>query len=147
MSAVTEAGLAYASALAAMHASAFPHEPWNEAAFNSLLCQPGVLALVHEAGGFALLRIVLDEAEILSIGVMKKRRGIGDALLSASLIHAQQAGVQTMFLEVATSNAAARQLYAKHGFVSAGLRKGYYEDGDDALTMRLDLDQSETPAS
>jgi ribosomal-protein-alanine N-acetyltransferase len=43
-------------------------------------------------------------------------------------------------LEVRVSNIAAQKLYESTGFVSQGLRKGYYsDDGEDALIMALEL--------
>jgi ribosomal-protein-alanine N-acetyltransferase len=44
---------------------------------------------------------------------------------------------------VRASNAHARQLYARRGFVEAGLRRGYYPAAkglrEDAVVMSLDL--------
>ncbi|MDE2319301.1 MAG: GNAT family N-acetyltransferase [Rhodospirillales bacterium] len=139
-SGIIEAGPAHAAALAAMHGLVFPHEAWNEAAFAALLGQPGARALIHAADGFILLRTVLDEAEILTIGVLEKRQGIGAALLREGLRGLRAGGVSVVHLEVATSNIPARALYEKHGFVQSGLRKAYYGDGADALMLRLDLD-------
>ncbi|HTQ70467.1 MAG TPA: GNAT family N-acetyltransferase [Acidocella sp.] len=138
MSVITEAGPAHAALLAALHGEVFPDESWGEAAFLALLGQPGVLGLVHDGGGFLLLRVVLDEAEILTIGVVAKRQGIGGALLREGLRRLRQASVRTLYLEVATGNAPARGLYEKLGFMATGLRKAYYQDGGDALNMRLD---------
>jgi ribosomal-protein-alanine N-acetyltransferase len=43
-------------------------------------------------------------------------------------------------LEVRASNAVAQRLYESLGFVKAGTRPHYYaDDGEDALTMRLEL--------
>ncbi len=140
MSPIAEAGPAHAAALAAMHKVAFAHEPWNEAAFATLLCQPGVLALTHDANGFILLRAVLDEAEILTLGVLAKRQGIGTALLREGLRRLRAGGIGAVHLEVARGNAPARALYEKLGFMQCGLRKAYYDDGGDALMLRLDLD-------
>jgi ribosomal protein S18 acetylase RimI-like enzyme len=42
-------------------------------------------------------------------------------------------------LEVAAENVAARALYAALGFTQTGLRKRYYPDGGDALTLCLRL--------
>lgn len=147
MSEITEAGPTHAALLAVVHGMVFPHEAWDEAAFLSLLGQPGVFALLHEQGGFLLLRAVLDEAEILTIGVQEKRRGIGGALLSEAMRRLKDAGIRTLYLEVAAGNAPARALYEKFGFTAIGLRKAYYEDGGDALNMRLDLDRPVTEHS
>jgi ribosomal-protein-alanine N-acetyltransferase len=139
MSGMIEAGSAHIAVLAAMHKTVFPHEAWDEVGFTTLLRQPGVHGLIHEGGGFLLLRSVLDEAEILTIGVLEKRRGIGTSLLHEGLRRLRLAGVRTLYLEVATDNAPALALYEKQGFVVTGRRKAYYDDGGDALTMRLEL--------
>ena len=51
----------------------------------------------------------------------------------------QAAGARRMFLEVDAGNEPAIRLYRKGGFIDAGLRKGYYRDGADAVVMALDL--------
>jgi glycine/D-amino acid oxidase-like deaminating enzyme len=60
------------AALAAVHARAFP-APWSRDEFAALLAQPGVLAVV-EPDGFILIRVVLDEAEILTLAVRPEAR-------------------------------------------------------------------------
>jgi ribosomal-protein-alanine N-acetyltransferase len=142
VNALIEAGTAYAQALAALHAIAFPEDKWDAASFTTLLGQPGVLALVDARGGFLLLRTVLDEAEILTIGVTARRQGIGLALMQAGIQHAAQCGVLKIHLEVAANNAAARGLYARVGFMHAGRRKKYYPDGGDALTLVLEVQKA-----
>jgi [ribosomal protein S18]-alanine N-acetyltransferase len=132
---VIEAGPAYAPVLALLHAEAFPHEPWSEESFSTLLAQPGVVALLDERGGFLVLRLVLDEAEILTLGVTLKRQGIATALLAAGIELAQRQGITMLHLEVGAPNLAARGLYEKAGFTQAGLRRRYYADGSDALTL------------
>lgn len=137
MSACLEVGVAHAAALATLHAAVFTHAPWNEAAFSSLLGQPGVTALLHAQNGFLLLRAVLDEAEILTFGTTQKRMGIGSQLLHAGITLLTQTGVRTLFLEVASRNHEARAFYTAFGFVETGRRHRYYEDGDDAILMCL----------
>ncbi|HVE22884.1 MAG TPA: GNAT family N-acetyltransferase [Acidocella sp.] len=132
---IIEAGPAYAPALAALHAQAFPDEPWSTESFSALLAQPGMVALVDERGGFLLLRLVLDEAEILTLGVTARREGIATGLLNAAITLLQERDIATLHLEVAAPNAAARALYEKSGFTQAGLRRRYYADGSDALTL------------
>jgi len=134
-----QAGLAHAGLLAAMHEQAFPQDPWDAASFAALLAMPGVAGLIDERGGFLLLRMVLDEAEILTIGVTAPRQGIGLALMREGLRLAAANGVREMHLEVAAANAAARALYARLGFTQTGLRRAYYPDGGDALTLHLVL--------
>ena len=119
-----------AARLAGIHAEAFaePHDsPWSEAAFADLLAQPGVFA-VDSADGFILMRVVADEAEILTLAVRPsaRRGGQGGRLVGEGVLEAAARGAVRVFLEVAADNAAARALYARAGFVEAGRRPGYY---------------------
>ncbi len=131
---------AHAEAMAAIHAAAFPDEPWNAPAFVSLLSQPGVFGLIDERGGFLLLRVASDEAEILTIGVTAKRQRIGTELMRAAISRAKNLGAAAIYLEVAAGNAAALGLYSSLGFAPAGRRAKYYANGDDAVILRLRLD-------
>jgi ribosomal-protein-alanine N-acetyltransferase len=133
---IIEAGIAHAAALARMHGEAFPADPWDTASFMALLRQPGMLGLIDEAGGFLLLRVVADEAEVITLGVVRPRQGIATHLLQAALDRAK--GVARVHLEVAEGNAAALALYERFGFTRVGVRKGYYPDGGAALTLTLD---------
>jgi ribosomal-protein-alanine N-acetyltransferase len=136
---LVQAGAAYAQTLASLHKTAFPHDPWDEKTFATLLIQPGVTAWLDERGGFLLLRIAADEAEILTLGAILQRHGIATALLRAAICHASEAGAAALFLEVANGNHPARALYEKHGFHQAGRRKSYYPNGEDALLLTLPL--------
>ena len=136
-----------AARLAALHAAAFggPGETaWSEAALAALLDQAGVFA-VERADGFGLLRVVADEAEILTLAVRPegRRRGAGRALVEAGVRTAAGRGAGRVFLEVADDNTPARALYARAGFVEAGRRRGYYAGRDgsrrDALILVLNL--------
>lgn len=134
-----EAGIAHAPALATLHKTAFPSDPWDAQSFVTLLSQPGMLALIDERGGFILLRMVVDEAEIITIGVTTPRLGLGRALAQAALTHAARNHITKIHLEVAAGNTAARALYAALGFTQTGTRRAYYPDGSDALTLTLNL--------
>lgn len=132
-----------ATLLAAIHAEAF-HAPWDAPAFAGLLGQNGVFA-IRAAAGFILCRVVLDEAEILTLAVRltARRAGLGARLTQAAADHAARSGADRLFLEVAEDNDAARALYARLGFVQSGRRRNYYEKADgsrvDALLLTLDL--------
>jgi [ribosomal protein S18]-alanine N-acetyltransferase len=107
---------------------------------------PGERAWVIESGGriegFLVVRIVVDEAEILNMAVDQsaRRTGRATALLQESFRAWGKAGVQQVFLEVRESNAAAIAFYTKLGFEIFGKRPGYYRDPDEAaLCMKTRL--------
>ena len=130
--------------LAQLHKAAFTRpRPWSASEFNALLAAPDVL-IVCQGEGFALGRVILDEAELLTIAVhpAARRQGMGRALL-ASLVEAARArGAVRLFLEVAADNHAAQHLYRCAGFAEIGRRRGYYgvgSDRTDALILAMDL--------
>ncbi|MDD9741449.1 MULTISPECIES: GNAT family N-acetyltransferase [Marinovum] len=132
-------------ALAALHAAAFaPARGWSAAEFDSFLADPACL-LVARPEGFALARVTLDEAELLTIATdpARRRQGVARGLLGALFGGLAGRGAETLFLEVAEDNAAARALYAGAGFAMAGRRRGYYPRRDgaaaDALILRRAL--------
>ena len=129
--------------LADLHATAFP-APWDAAAFESLLDQPGVCAL-EAPDGFILLRVVADEAEILTLAVRPaaRRRGVGARLVQEGGRLVAARGATRLFLEVAADNDAALSLYRRAGFADAGRRPAYYARPEgarqDALILALNL--------
>lgn len=135
---------AKARSLAEIHAACFTlPRPWNAAEIEDFLASPLCL-LAERPGGFALARVIIDEAELLTIAVApdQRRKGLGTELLRTVLDEARKRGAQTIFLEVAAGNLAALALYSAHGFGEVARRAGYYSDGDqtdDAIVMRLDL--------
>ena len=91
--------------------------------------------------GFAILRHVGDDGELLQIAVdgSARRRGAGDLLMKAVLDYAKRTALKSVFLEVRKGNLAAVCLYRKHGFEAIRVRKGYYDDPvEDALIMVRD---------
>ena len=136
---------ALAAALADLHAGSQPAaRPWSAADFAGTLAQTSVFCLTLDSG-FALGRVILDEAEVLLIAVHQdaQRRGYATTLMSDFGAHAQNLGARTGFLDVAASNTAARSLYRRCGWTEHGRRKGYYSlpggSKDDALLMRKHL--------
>jgi ribosomal-protein-alanine N-acetyltransferase len=105
---------------------------------------PGVFVLFDPAGAMVMARVAAGEAEILTLAVLpaQRRQGLAGALMQAAIAQCEALGAEALFLEVATRNQAARALYAGFGFEEVGRRRGYYADGDDALTLRRPL----TPA-
>ncbi|WP_114944212.1 GNAT family N-acetyltransferase [Microvirga calopogonii] len=143
-------GTEAAARLAAIHASAFARA-WSTLDFERLLGERGVVAdglfLGHatKPAGFVLSRIVLDEAEIITVAIAPEARGKGFArpLLSRHLDELSRRGVARVHLEVEEGNAPAIALYRRVGFRDVGRREGYYRKADGtkvaALTMALAL--------
>lgn len=126
-----------ADVLAALHAQCFT-DAWSRDAIAALLDKPGTFGLLIDDAGMIMVRVAVDEAEILTIGVVPAARktGLGAQLLQGGAMLAAKAGAKTMFLEVDTRNKAARALYGSHGFEQAGQRKGYYAPDGDALVLK-----------
>ncbi len=131
---------AHAKAMAAIHAAAFPDDPWDAESIATLLAQPGVVGLIDPRGGILILRVAADEAEILTIGVTARRRGLGTALMRAAIEKAKTMGAAVLHLEAAAGNIAAQEFYKSLGFAAAGRRPNYYANGDDAVLLSLPLD-------
>ena len=146
--------------LSRLHRSCF-EEAWSRADLAHLLALPGgfgLIARLHAGGfagfealrgaGFALCRVVRDESELLSIGVVpaQRQRGVARALMRHSMERCLRHGANVMFLEVAVDNLAAQRLYAEMGFEQVGSRPDYYQRADGlrvgAHTMRCDLVQA-----
>ncbi len=122
-------------------------DPWNRSAFLDLIGDPRVAFLVADAGGelrgYVVAWYVLDEGEIGNLAVhdSARRQGIGARLLDAAIAKVRGSNVDSLYLEVRDSNAAARALYASRGFAEVGRRKEYYRrPKEDALVLRLDLE-------
>jgi ribosomal-protein-alanine N-acetyltransferase len=133
---------AHAAVLASIHAGTFPPgQNWDETAFARLLSLPGVRGIVDHRGGIVLVRLAADEAEVLTLAVIPamQRQGIARRLLHAAIRDLRAMGARVLFLEVSSSNTAARALYTAAGFHQVGRRKRYYADGTDALVLELVL--------
>lgn len=128
-------------AMAALHGRCFTTpRAWTEAEFEAQMADPKVLVL-GDGTGFALARVVLDEAELLTIAVdpPSQGRGLGLSLLRATENAALDKGAAVLLLEVSAENGAARALYAKAGYAELGRRQRYYRTPDgrriDAVLM------------
>jgi ribosomal protein S18 acetylase RimI-like enzyme len=136
---VTRAGPGDAAALAAIAAEALP-EPWSEAGFAEEIGLPEARVWVARdpaghAVGYLVAHRVLDELQVLSLAVAegRRRRGAGRALVERAL--ASEPGLRVAHLEVRSNDAAAQAFYERIGFRSAGLRRGFYPGGVDALLL------------
>ena len=118
--------------------------PWGEAVWREELASPLGLYLVLEVdgavSGYIGLKVISDEAHVMTIAVRpeQRRRGFARTLVEAALADPASVRVRLVYLEVRPSNTGARALYGSLGFVETGIRPGYYGD-EDALLMTLDL--------
>jgi [ribosomal protein S18]-alanine N-acetyltransferase len=120
--------------------------PWSPRFFLQELqvqCARSFLAEINgRIVGYVLFWLLADEVDVHNVAVHSefRRRGIGRLLLDQVVGEARRRGSIRVTLEVRRSNTAAQKLYESIGFVTTGIRKGYYsDDGEDALAMVLEL--------
>src|SRR5437879_3479781 len=98
-------------------------DPWSAGMYRDSLEQGHHTLVLEENGevlGFAVwMQVLDDEAELLNIVVRPSAqgRGLGQQLLQALLETAGSAGTRRLMLEVRESNATARRLYLRNGFI------------------------------
>jgi ribosomal-protein-alanine N-acetyltransferase len=129
----------------AIERTSFRH-PWSSKFFLEELqvaCARSILAEANgKIVGYVLFWLLPDEIDVHNIAVHSgfRRQGIGQALLQQVVEQARNRSAFRVTLEVRVSNIPAQKLYESLGFISKGLRKGYYsDDGEDALIMALEL--------
>lgn len=116
--------------------------PWSEKGFLDSLNSRDTLYLTVRAEGRVIgycgLLQSFDEADITNVAVDESCRGagVGYAMLSELMKRGKARKIERFTLEVRAGNAAALHLYEKLGFVSAGIRKNFYEKPkEDAVIM------------
>ena len=93
--------------------------------------------------GFAGIKIILDEAELMNIVVNKASRhsGIGTLLLNKLLEICKEKNLDSIFLEVNEKNLNAQKLYKNFGFETISIRKNYY-NSDNGIVMKKNFKAS-----
>lgn len=122
--------------------------PWSKQDYLDSLQQGHILWILNVEEcivGCFLLRLVVDEGEILSFAIHPdfQRQGYGKLLLDFGTQQAMEQGCRDLFLEVRKTNCAAESLYHAAGFVKVGARGNYYQNSDgsreDAVVMHKNL--------
>lgn len=138
-----------AEIVAKLHARGF-YRGWPREDFAAYIAGPDTPVYVacdakRRIAGFAMLRLVADEAELITIAVDPKwrKKGVGLALMRALFEDLRMTAAKRLFLEVAADNPAALKLYARFGFTKLSERQGYYTRANGqpatALVMARDL--------
>ncbi|MFM7674136.1 MAG: GNAT family N-acetyltransferase [Synechococcus sp.] len=118
---------------------------WSEAQWATELAEPNRPCLGlwrgEELRALACGWLILEELHISVVAVDPRHRrcGLGRQVLQNLLAEAARRGAERATLEVGSGNTAARALYAALGFREAGIRRGYYRNGEDALIEWLNL--------
>ncbi|HSN13454.1 MAG TPA: ribosomal protein S18-alanine N-acetyltransferase [Anaeromyxobacteraceae bacterium] len=127
--------------------------PWTEdqlrselgRAYATVLCAEAIPGSGEETSGridgFIVYWVIHDELHVLDVVAAPeaRRRGVGRALMEAALADGVLRGAARAMLEVRRSNAPALALYRSLGFLHDTVRRGYYQDGEDAVLMSLSL--------
>jgi len=120
--------------------------PWSRSMFASELAKQGSLSIAAvlpdgQLVGYLVLSRYVDAWHVMNVAVAPghRRLGIASALLER-LFEDTRGDVERGYtLEVRVSNRGAISLYERFGFVSHGVRRGYYTDNrEDAVIMWRD---------
>lgn len=141
----------YLAQIMEIEKSSFP-SPWSPGAFegekeNSVSNLWAVMA-EQMLAGYTCFWMFDTEIHVINFAIHSEKRaqGLGKMLLESVIKKGLDAKVDSVWLEVRPSNAAAIFLYAKAGFKEAGRRVNYYsETNEDAIVMSLDLTMKVTP--
>ncbi len=116
--------------------------PWSADDFLEMIGKADARYYVAERDGQILggcgVLMIAGEGNITNVVVASEARnqGIGTAMLTYLLEEGRKEGLTAFTLEVRVSNAAAIHVYEKLGFVSEGVRPGFYEKPrEDALIL------------
>ena len=106
--------------------------------YNNPIAKYLVVEAEDQVVGFAGIWCVVDEAQVMNVGILGEYRqnGLGTLLMEALVNTARVQGCSCMTLEVKETNMAAICLYKKMGFSATSIRENYYPDHLNGLRMR-----------
>ena len=116
--------------------------PWSRTMFAGELSKPSSLSFgAYEDDllrGYLIVARYVDAWHVMNVAVdpAARRQGIARVLLEHLFDETADDATRGYTLEVRVSNAEAIRVYERLGFVSTGIRRGYYTDNrEDALIM------------
>ena len=121
--------------------------PWSRGAFlyeieQNRVARCWVLRDGDRIVSYLCLWEIGDEIHVTNIAVHPglRRQGLARQILGAILEDGRTRRLRSVTLEVRPTNEEAKTLYESFGFRVVGRRRGYYYDtGEDALIMEVDL--------
>ena len=123
-------------------------DPWSQNSIASEFENPLSYWLLAMAGnvvaGYVGSQTVLGESDMMNLAVRGefRRQGVARDLVLALIDGLNQRGSHCLTLEVRDSNAPARKLYEKLGFVQVGIRPNYYQHPrEDGLILRKEWER------
>ncbi len=124
-----------------LYAKCFPDRKQKWTADDFAKTKQSGAEIIASQNAFVVYRCVADECEIILLGVAPEIRRTGTASSLMTIIEKEikSQGVNTIFLEVSSTNTPAIELYKKLGFLPVGSRPKYYEDGADAIVMKKQI--------
>jgi len=110
----------------------FQHHPYSE--YYKLILDNTII-------GYFAIWIIFEDVQITTIAVHPnyQGRGYGDKMMEFLINYVKELGCRNITLEVRVSNIKALNFYKKHLFEIVGVRRRYYENGEDAYLMKRDL--------
>ena len=139
---------AHLDALMAIESAAYAF-PWTRGNFiDSIAAGYSARVLLDARGamlGYFIAMAGVDEMHLLNITVAPAMQSRGHArlMIEALIARCRETAARALWLEVRQSNARARAIYARLGFVQQGVRKGYYPAPlgrrEDAIVMSLKI--------
>ena len=136
------ATIAATKSLQSLHNKIFPNKQWNDAITRAHLSSPYHTFMANDeqglATGYLTIRIIGDEVEIIftAVDINHRRQKIGQHLFK-HMLGLYPSPPHKVFLETSQHNIGAICFYKQLGFYKMGIRKNYYGEQDDAITMTL----------
>jgi len=98
-----------------------------------------VAKLENQIIGFAGIKLILDEADLMNIVIRKNMRnqGIGTLLLNHLIIFCTEQNLLSITLEVGNENIPAICIYQNLGFDTISIRKNYYKNQDAVIMKKI----------
>ncbi|MFB6126126.1 MAG: GNAT family N-acetyltransferase [Halolamina sp.] len=134
--------------------ASFP-EPWPYASFERFLGESGFLVatVADSVVGFIVGDVTpnygrdIGHVKDLAVHPDVRGRGFGKRLLTGGVVRLSVAGADVVKLEVRVGNEPARSLYEAFGFGISRTVPSYYDNGEAAHVMTLDVAEWEAELS